>query len=67
MSSIAIMSAVASPVNNTRNKPKKAKRGVYSSDDPTKIFEFVEQLGKGFVIYYYYLIIKNKFNVYDDI
>ena len=47
------MSAVASPVNNTRSKPKKAKRGVYSSDDPTKIFEFVEQLGKGFVISHY--------------
>jgi len=47
------MSSAASPVNNNRSKPNmsksksKAKRGVYSSDDPTKIFEFVEQLGKG--------------------
>ena len=38
---------MSSEVNNTRSKPR--KRGVYSPDDPTKIFEFVEQLGKGFV------------------
>ena len=34
-------------MNNTHKKPK--KRGVYSNEDPTKIFEFLEQLGKGFV------------------